>query len=63
LVSPQWITSISLKSREVAVDLSRAKIKGSPAYDDASAITREDEVGLYGYYDRDGYWVADLVPA
>jgi len=63
LVSPQWITSISFESREVAVDLSRAKIKGSPDYDDASAITREDEVGLYGYYDRDGYWVADLVPA
>lgn len=62
LISPQWITSISFDTREVAVDLSRAKIKGSPAYDDASAITREDEVGLYGYYDRDGYWVADLAP-
>jgi sporulation protein YlmC with PRC-barrel domain len=63
LVSPQWITRISFETREVAVDLSRSKIKGSPAYDDASGITREDEVGLYGYYDRDGYWVADLVPA
>jgi sporulation protein YlmC with PRC-barrel domain len=63
LVSPQWIASISWETQEVFCDLSRDKIKDSPAYDDASAITREDEVGLYGYYDRDGYWVADLTSA
>jgi sporulation protein YlmC with PRC-barrel domain len=63
LVSPQWIARISWETQEVVVDLSREKIKNSPAYDDASAITREDEVGLYGHYDRDGYWVADLTPA
>jgi sporulation protein YlmC with PRC-barrel domain len=63
LVSPQWIASISWETQEVFSDLSRDKIKDSPAYDDASAITREDEVGLYGYYDRDGYWVADLTSA
>jgi hypothetical protein len=63
LVSPQWIASISWETQEVFSDLSRDKIKDSPAYDDASAITREDEVGLYGYYDRDGYWVADHTSA
>ena len=63
LVSPQWIASISWETQEVFSDLSRDKIKDSPTYDDASAITREDEVGLYGYYDRDGYWVADLTSA
>jgi sporulation protein YlmC with PRC-barrel domain len=63
LVSPQWIASISWETQEVMVDMSRGKIKDSPAYDDASAITREDEIGLYGYYDRDGYWVADLASA
>jgi len=63
LVSPQWIASISWETQEVFSDLSRDKIKDSPTYDDASVITREDEVGLYGYYDRDGYWVADLTSA
>jgi sporulation protein YlmC with PRC-barrel domain len=63
LVSPQWIASVSWDKREVVVDLSREKIKNSPEYVDDGAVTREYETGLYGYYDRDGYWVADLMPA
>ena len=54
---------MSWDRREVVVDLSREKIKNSPEYVDDGAVTREYETGLYGYYDRDGYWVADLMPA
>jgi hypothetical protein len=59
LVSPQWIKSISWDAREVIVDLSRDKIKNSPAYVEEDAITREYETDLFGHYNRDGYWVAD----
>lgn len=63
LVSPQWIESINWEMHEVVVDLSREQIKDAPAYVDDATITRDYESGLYGYYDRDGYWVPDLVPA
>jgi sporulation protein YlmC with PRC-barrel domain len=62
LVSPQWIERVSWDAREVMVDLSREKIKNSPAYVEEDAITREYETDLYGHYNRDGYWVADLMP-
>jgi sporulation protein YlmC with PRC-barrel domain len=63
LVSPQWIKSVSWEDREVVVDLSRETIKKAPAYVEDDGITREYETGLYGHYNRDGYWVADLMPA
>ncbi|WP_263375541.1 PRC-barrel domain-containing protein [Granulicella aggregans] len=63
LVSPQWVESINWETREVVIDLSRERIKNAPAYVDDAVITRDYESGLYGYYDRDGYWVPDLVRA
>jgi sporulation protein YlmC with PRC-barrel domain len=63
LVSPQWIKSVSWDTREVVVALSREKIRNAPEYVEDDAITREYETDLYGHYDLDGYWVADLMPA
>jgi hypothetical protein len=63
LGSPQWIKSVSWDTREVVVGLSREKIKQSPKYIEQDAITREYETDLYGHFNRDGYWVAELMPA
>jgi sporulation protein YlmC with PRC-barrel domain len=62
LVSPQWIKSVSWDTREVLVDLSREKIKKAPPYVEDDAISREYETGLYGHYNRHGYWVTDVMP-
>jgi hypothetical protein len=47
----------------VVIDLSRETIKGAPEYTERSLITRDHEIGLYGYYNRPGYWVEELLPA
>ena len=54
---------MSWETQELVVDLSRETIKHSPEYVDEAAITRGYETGLHGYYDRVGYWVADLTTA
>ena len=61
LVSPQWIERVSWHERKVFVNLSRETIKQSPEYTEDSLITRDYETGLHRHYDRQGYWVAELV--
>jgi len=60
LISPKWIESVSWDAREVVIGLSRESIKAAPEYTDDSLLTRDYETGLYGYYDREGYWVDEL---
>jgi uncharacterized protein YrrD len=57
LVSPQWIERVSWDEKKVFVHLSRETIKESPEYTEESLLTRDYETGLYGHYDRKGYWV------
>ena len=60
LISPKWIESVSWDAREVAIGLTRETIKAAPEYTDESLLTRDYETGLYGYYNREGYWVDEL---
>jgi hypothetical protein len=60
LISPKWLEKISWADREVAVNLTRDTIKAAPEYIDGDLITRDYETGLYGHYNRDGYWVEEL---
>ena len=39
--------------------MTRQAIKDAPAYDPERAPDRAHEVGLYGHYERAGYWVED----
>jgi hypothetical protein len=61
LISPQWIQSVSWGESKVFINLSRESIKQSPEYREDSLPTREYETGLYRHYDREGYWVDELV--
>ena len=60
LISPKWIDNVSWDSREVKIGLTRETIKAAPEYTDESSLTRDYETGLYGYYNREGYWVDEL---
>ena len=51
---------MSWDNKEVAVDISRETIKTAPEYTDESLFTRDYETGLYGHYNREGYWVEEL---
>ena len=61
LVSPQWIERVSWGERKVFVNLSRDAIKHSPEYTDESLPTRDYETGLHRHYNRQGYWIDELV--
>jgi hypothetical protein len=57
LIPPKWIESVSWDAREVVIGLTRETIKAAPKYTDESLLTRDYETGLYGHYNREGYWV------
>jgi len=56
LLAPEWIEDVSWLYSKVNVDLSRDRIKGSPAYDPSLGMSRDSESGLYGHYGRSVYW-------
>ena len=56
LISPQWIERVSWTESKVFIKLTREAIKQSPEFTEESLITRDYEAGLYGHYQRPGYW-------
>jgi hypothetical protein len=60
LISPKWIENVSWVNRELTASLSRATIQDAPEFTDETLLTRDYEAGLYGHYDREGYWVDEL---
>ena len=57
LLAPKWVDRISWSESKVIVALDRETIKGSPEYDDRSLLTRDYELELHRYYDKQGYWM------
>ena len=57
LISPKWIERVSWIDAKVSIGLSREAIRQSPEYTSEVQITRDYEAGLYGHYQRDGYWL------
>jgi uncharacterized protein YrrD len=60
LISPKWIDDVSWGESEVTIGLSRDAIRAAPEYTDELLLTRDYETGLYGHYNREGYWVDEL---
>ncbi|MFW6158836.1 MAG: PRC-barrel domain-containing protein [Planctomycetota bacterium] len=56
LVSPGWTEAIDWDKAEVELTATRDQIKQSPRFDPSTPINRKDEVRLYDYYGRPGYW-------
>jgi hypothetical protein len=55
LMSPYAVRGISWADRDVTLDVTRDKVKGSPAWDPAGMINRDYEERLHGYYGWRGY--------
>jgi hypothetical protein len=60
LVAPQWIRDVSWPNSYVTITLSREALKDAPPYDGTSPLDRGQEIELFEYYGRPGYWVPDL---
>jgi sporulation protein YlmC with PRC-barrel domain len=56
LVAPQWIHDVNWFSSSVCVELSRKTLKDAPLYEPASSPDRRQEIELFEYYGRPGYW-------
>ncbi len=55
LISPWWISAINWAESKVVTDLTRAAIKGSPAYDPSQSLTVDHAGQLHDYYGRPRY--------
>jgi hypothetical protein len=59
LVATQWIRDVSWPHSYVTIALSRGELKDAPQYAGTSPVDRAQEVELFEYYGRPGYWVTD----
>jgi PRC-barrel domain len=62
LISPKWIERVSWHESKVFVNLTCEEIRKSPDYREESlltqvVLTRDYELRLHQYYNRQGYWV------
>ena len=62
LVAPQWIQNVSWPNNTISVNLTRQAVQGSPPYDSAAQLDREQETGIYDHYGRPGYWANEAKP-
>lgn len=56
LIAPDWIDWIRFDDPQVAIELSRQKIKASPEFDPTQPLNRKYEEVLFDYYGRPQYW-------
>jgi len=63
LVAPQWIRDVNWSHSKVTIALSREALKDAPPYDGTSPPDRDQEIELFEYYGRPGYWRQDEVGA
>jgi hypothetical protein len=56
LIAPEWISYLSWMDSDVHVNMTREQIRNSPEYDPSRPIQRDEELRLYEYYGRPGYW-------
>ncbi len=55
LISPQWISRVSLPQKNVFVDLVRDEIESAPEWDPEAPVDREYETRLHEHYSRPPY--------
>lgn len=56
IISPQWIQKISWPEKAVYLNVTREKIRLSPAYSEDALISRDYESRLHIHYDKKAYW-------
>ena len=59
LIAPEWIDEVSWHDKTISLDLERAAVRASPAYEPSEQLSRDGEQSLYDHYERVGYWHRD----
>ncbi len=58
LISPNWLRDIAWSDGKVYVDVTREKVKSSPAFDPSMTIDRKYEESIHTHYGYNPYWGA-----
>jgi hypothetical protein len=56
IIAPEWIDAVDWPESKVLLNLSRQAVQGSPPYDPAVPLNREQEASIFTHYGHDGYW-------
>lgn len=59
LIAAQWINEVSWLDSLFKVPLSRQTLMDAPAYNPADPLDRSQEIELFEYFGRAGYWQPD----
>jgi hypothetical protein len=62
LLAAQWVERVSWDESALYVNVTREQVFGAPPYDPVSELKREQEIGIYGHYGRQGYWMPATSP-
>jgi len=61
LISPYALRSVNKKEKNIAINLTKKQIEGSPTWDSDKPVSRQFEVDYYGYYGFPAYWMGPYV--
>jgi hypothetical protein len=61
LIAPPWIEGVSWTERTFSINLTREAVKGSPRYEPAGNLQRDEEASLYNHYQRGSYWADQVI--
>ncbi|MGB9470216.1 MAG: hypothetical protein WBQ59_12785, partial [Candidatus Acidiferrum sp.] len=56
LISPYALMAVRKEEQDIAIDLTKKQIEGSPSLESDKPVSRQFEEEYYGYYDWPGYW-------
>ncbi|MGZ0017521.1 PRC-barrel domain-containing protein [Yeosuana sp. AK3] len=56
LISPYALTEVNEKLKHINIDLTKKQIENSPSLESDKPVSRQFEVGYYGYYGYPTYW-------
>ncbi|WP_241331360.1 PRC-barrel domain-containing protein [Burkholderia cenocepacia] len=57
LIATHWLDQVDWSTETVSTTLTRDAIRQSPEYDDSQPVYRSDEIALYQFYGKRGYWL------
>ncbi|MET3620210.1 MULTISPECIES: PRC-barrel domain-containing protein [Burkholderia] len=57
LIATHWLDRVNWATETVSTALNRDSIRHSPEYDDSQPVYRSDEIALYQFYGKHGYWL------
>jgi sporulation protein YlmC with PRC-barrel domain len=61
LISPYALRAVNKEEKNIAINLTKKQIEGSPTWDSDKPVSHQFEVDYYGYYGFPAYWMGPYV--